>query len=95
MNRSKTLCLGAWKDRQDQSLGLAWVKKTKILGIVFGTNNIVCDNWEPRISKLDKCLLGWKKRSLSLIGKVLVLNILGGSKLLFLASALAPPRWIF
>ena len=65
------------------------------LGVVFGTNNIECDNWEPRISKLDKCLSGWKKRSLSLIGKVLVLNILGLSKLLFFASVLAPPRWVF
>ena len=97
LNRSKTeaLWLGAWKDRQDQPLGLSWVKKTKILGVVFGTNNVERDNWEPRISKLDKCLSGWKKRSLSLIGKVLVLNILGLSKLLFVASILNPPRWVY
>ena len=51
-------------------------------------------NWEPRISKLDKCVSAWKKRSLSLIGKVLVLNILGLSKLFFVSSILAPPRWV-
>lgn len=32
-------------------------------------------------SLLDECLQGWKSRSSSLIGKVLVLNILGLSKL--------------
>ena len=97
LNHSKTeaLWLGAWRNRQDQPLDLSWVKKTKILGVVFGTSNVERDNWEPRISKLDKCLLGWKNRSLSFIGKVLVLNILGLSKLFFVASVLAPPRWVY
>lgn len=38
LNRSKTeaLWLGTWVDRSDQPLGLSWVKKLKILGIVFG-----------------------------------------------------------
>lgn len=52
------------------------------------------DNWEPRLSKFDKCVSSWKNRSLSLIGKVLILNILGFSKLLFVSSILAPPRWV-
>ena len=97
LNRSKTeaLWLGAWRDRQDEPLGLTWVKKTKILGIYFGTSNVECDNWETRISKLDKCLFGWKTRALSLIGKVFILNILGLSKLFFAASVLTPPRWVF
>ena len=34
-------------------------------------------------------------RALSLIGKVLILNILGLSKLFFAASVLTPPRWVF
>ena len=96
LNRSKTeaLWLGAWKDRPDQPLGLSWVRKIKILGVFFGTLNVERDNWEPRVSKLDKCTSIWKKRSLSLIGKVLVLNILGLSKLFFVSSILAPPRWV-
>ena len=96
LNRAKTeaLWLGAWKDRPDEPLGLSWVKKTKILGIVFGSVNVECDNWEPRLSKLDQCVSRWKNRSLSFIGKVLILNILGLSKLLFVSSILAPPRWV-
>ena len=69
LNRSKTeaLWLGSWKDRTDEPLGLAWVKKTTILAIVFGTINVERDNWEPRLSKLDKCVSSWKNRSLSMI----------------------------
>ena len=39
LNVSKTeaMWLGAWKDRTDQPLGLTWVRKLKILGVVFGT----------------------------------------------------------
>ena len=72
LNRSKTeaLWLGTWADRSDQPLGLSWVKKLKILGIVFGTVNVERDNWESRLSKFDKCVSSWKNRSLSLIGKV-------------------------
>ena len=79
LNVSKTeaMWLGAWKDRQDKPLGLRWVQKMKILGVVFGIVDVNRDNWEPRLSKLDKSLSLWKSRSLSLIGKVLILNILG------------------
>ena len=62
LNRFKTeaLWLGSWKDRTDEPLGLVWVRKTKILGIVFGTINVERVNWEPRLSKLDKCVSSWK-----------------------------------
>ena len=97
LNVSKTeaMWLGAWKDRQDKPLGLKWVQKMKILGIVFGTVDVNRDNWEPRLSKLDKSLSLWKPRSLSLIGKVLILNILGLSKLLYVSRVLDPPRWVY
>ena len=96
LNRTETeaLWLGAWKDRPDEPLGLSWVKKAKILGIVFGSVNVDRDNWEPRLSKLDQCVSRWKNRSLSLIDKVLILNILGFSKLIFVSAILSPPQWV-
>ena len=96
LNVSKTeaMWLGAWKDHQDKLLGVKWVQKIKILGVVFGTVDVNRDNWEPRLSKLDKSLSLWKSRSLSLIGKVLILNILGLSKLLYVSRVLDPPRWV-
>ena len=96
LNRSKTkaMWLGSWKDCQDEPLGLTWVRKVKILGVVFGVDNTERDNWEPRLSKLDKSLSLWRSRSLSLLGKVLILNILALSKLLFLSRFLQPPKWV-
>ena len=96
LNLSKTeaMWLGAWKFCQDEPLGLTWVKKMKILGVFFGTVSVDQDNWEPRLSKLDKCLCLWKARSLSYIGKALILNVLGLSKLMFVSRILEPPKWV-
>ena len=96
LNISKTeaMWLGTWKDRVDRALGLKWVNKMKILGVVFGTVPVERDNWEPRLSKLDSCLSLWKSRSLSFVGKVLILNVLALSKLLYLSRVLIPPRWV-
>ena len=67
----------------------------KVLGIVFGNVNVERDNWEPRLSKVDKMLSLWRSRSLSLVGKVLILNILAFSKLFYLFRILEPPNWVY
>ena len=95
LNLSKTeaMWLGAWKSRDDQSLGLNWVKKMKILGVFFGPN-IEQDNWLPKLKKLESHLNLWKRRSLSLVGRALLVNALGLSKLNYLATVLIVPDWV-
>ena len=97
LNRSKTeaMWLGSWRERSDEPLGLTWVRKMKIVGVVFGTVPVESDNWQPKINKLEKTLNLWKSRSLSLIGKSLIINVLALSKLLYLAKVLIPPSWVF
>ena len=96
LNRSKTeaMWLGAWRSRTDEPSGLTWVRKMKILGGLFGTVPVEQDNWQSKINKLQKSLNLWKSRSLSLIGKSLVINILGLSKFFYLAKVLIPPKWV-
>ena len=89
---NRRLCVGSWKARNDQPFSLKWVKKMKILGVFFGVIDVQRDNWEPRLSKLDKILMLWKSSSLSMVGKSLVINFLGVSKLLHLARVLVTPR---
>ena len=36
VTKTKAMWLGAWRSRGDQPLGLKWVTKMKILGVVFG-----------------------------------------------------------
>ena len=77
LNRSKSevMWVGAWKSRDDQPFALMWVKKMKILGVVFGVVDVQHDNWEPKLSKVDKMLSMRKSRSLSMVGKSLIINI--------------------
>jgi len=51
-------------------------------------------NWLPHLSKLENNLNLWKSRSLSLIGKSLIVNVLGASKFWFLAKILPVPKWV-
>ena len=66
--------VGAWKSCDDQPFGLTRVKKKKILGVIFGDTEVQRDNWEPKLSKLDKMLSMWKSRSLSMVGNSLIIN---------------------
>ena len=77
ISKTKAMWLGNWKDRCDKPLGHNWVDKMKVLGIVFGSVNVERDNWELRLSKVDKMLSLWRSRSLSLVGKVLIFKYLG------------------
>ena len=96
LNRSKSeaMWVGSWRACDDQPFGLTWVKKMKILGVFFGVVDVQRDNWEPKLSKLDKMLTFWKSCSLSMVGKPLIINVLGISKLLYLARVLVTPQWV-
>ena len=95
LNVSKTeaMWLGAWRSRTDQPFGLTWVPEMKILGVVFGQATEL-DNWQPKLKKLENHLNLWKSRSLSFVGKSLIVNTLGISKLLYLATILPVPNWV-
>jgi len=95
LNVSKTeaMWLGAWRSRTDQPFGLTWVSRVKILGVVFGQNT-ESDNWQPKVKKLENHLNLWKSCFLSLVGKSFIVNTLGISKLLYLATILSVPKWV-
>ena len=97
LNRSKTeaMWVGAWRECGDEPLGLTWVRKMKIVGVFFGTVPVVANSWQPKLDKLEKSLNLWKARSLSLVGRSLIVNVMGLSKLLYLAKVLIPPEWVF
>ena len=52
------------------------------------------ENDRPKLEKLEKHLNLWKSRSLSLVGKSLIINVLGISKLLYLSAVLCVPKWV-
>ena len=59
-----------------------------------GTVPVETDNWQPKLEKLEKSLNLWKSRSLSFVGRALMVNVLRLVSFSFLAIfLLCPPRF--
>lgn len=75
MNKTAGLKLGGFVGRKLPG-NIDWKDtEIKITGVVFGTVNAVTSNWSQKLETAKNCLNAWKSRQLSLIGKVLVLNV--------------------
>ena len=95
LNKDKTegLKLGVWKNKTDLGL-ISWpVKAIKALGIYFGSNKNELKqlNWETKIDNIKTMLNTWKKRYLSIFGRITILKCLAMSKLLYCASMIEMP----
>ena len=53
LTKTEAMWLGAWRSRDDQPLGLKWMTKIKILGIVFGRDTEL-DNWQSKTREIRK-----------------------------------------
>ena len=78
----------------DEPLGLTWVKKMKVLGVWFGVVPVEQHNWSSKLTKLEKSINLGKSRSLSFLGKCLIVNVIGLSKFYYLARVLLLPEWV-
>ena len=61
--------------------GVRVIQFTKMRKHIPGNMTTEHDNWKPKLEKLEKCLNLWKLRSLSLVGKTVIINLLGASKI--------------
>ena len=96
-SKSEAMWLGRWRSRGDSPFGLKWVTKIRILGVFFsnGLLSVDDDNWKTKLNKLSSTLGLWKQRDLSFIGRSLIVNVLGASRLWHVAKVLPPPSWVF
>ena len=69
-------------------------KPIKALGVFFGYDKeeVRKSNWEYKLEKIDAMLNGWKKRYLTVFGKITVLRCLALSKIIYLASMIETPK---
>ena len=92
LNRSKckALLIGSWKDRVSLPCD---IKCTSQHIVTLGTrlSNEGSQDWETLIKKLEYLLLTWKRRSLSLRGRALVVKSLGLSIFWFLSTVSIMP----
>ena len=97
INTSKTeaMWLGQWKNNQDTPFGFKWPKEPILsLGVFFSHNQTDADelNFGAKIRDLENSLHTWKRRKLTLYGKINIVKTLGLSKLIFNASVLYIPH---
>ena len=96
-SKSEAMWLGRWRSLGDSPFGLKWVTKIRILGVFFsnGLVSVDDDNWSTKLNKLSSALGLWKQRDLSFVGRSLIVNVLGSSRLWHVAKLLAPPSWVY
>ena len=96
INLSKTECilLGNLKDQFENLEGIKVAKQAvKCLGIFVGHDKIECynKNWMKIYHDIEILFESWKKRKLTLFGKVTVVNSLALPKLIYVSSILELP----
>ena len=80
INTSKTeaMWLGTWKSRKEKPFGFKWPRDPVLaLGVHFSYDSERAKklNLEDKIATLEKTLNNWKRRKLTLIGKIHCENI--------------------
>ena len=98
INTTKTegMWLGCWKNNTQTPFGFRWPQEPiKALGIFFSYNRIKANelNFAEKIRNLEKTLNSWKRRNLTLSGKINIVKTLGISKLIYNASVLVIPEF--
>ena len=99
LNLSK--CSGIWlgpmKDKPNVYYDIAFTTKpVKCLGIYIGTNYDACEklNWDGILNKLENLAFQWRKRKLTLQGKITVINNLFVPKIIYPLTVLYTPSGI-
>ena len=91
-NKTEALWLGCWRSRKDKPFGFKWPQKpVYALGIHFSYDSEQANtlNFEEKVRSLEKTLNNWKKRKLTLLGRINIVKTLGLSKLIYCSSLLA------
>jgi len=93
--KSEAMWLGKWKNKEDTPFNVKWPKDSVYaLGIHFSNSKKVSDklNFYEKLNVLEKTLNNWKRRKLTLLGKVNIVKSVGLSKLIYNASVLPIPE---
>ena len=93
--KSEAMWLGKWKNREDNPFNVKWPKDSVFaLGIRFSNSERISGklNFYEILDVLEKTLNNWKRRKLTLLGKINIVKSVGLSKLIYNASVLPVPK---
>ena len=94
LSKTKAMWIGASKNSLEKSLGLEWCTGIKMLGIYFSCDQeeVMKQNFQERLSDVQKMINISSQRSLSLFGKVTIIKSFLIPKLFYVSSILETPR---
>eukprot|EP00112_Aurelia_sp_Birch-Aquarium-sp1_P012597 Seg265.3 transcript_id=Seg265.3/GoldUCD/mRNA.D3Y31 product="Transposon TX1 putative 149 kDa protein" protein_id=Seg265.3/GoldUCD/D3Y31 len=98
VNYDRGKSCGKWLYKPDSSsiwanANLNWtVGPLEILGVLFGSKEAIEDTWMKRVEKLINRLDAWSHRSLSLKGKILIVNTIALSGLVYAGTIFGLPE---
>ena len=79
LEKTEGLCIGSLKDSYPVVQVIKWpIIPIRYLGVYIGNNEQECQNlnWESKLEKIQKLLNSWRRRNLSLCGKVTIIKTL-------------------
>ena len=99
MNKNKTeaMWLGSMKNSTDEFCNVQWKTQLKILGIYFKNNtpaSEILENWTKRLEQVDRMIIRWSKRNLSISGKLCIIKTFLISQFVYPMQALCAPTQI-
>ena len=95
IDKTKTKYIGTLKNCDYYPHGLSWIKDNiTTLGVTFTNTETesYMFNFKPKLIKLENTLQIWKQRTLSLKGKVTIINSLALSPLVYVAGVISTPQ---
>ena len=97
IQKTEGILLGSLKNSKKSVSGISFTNKAvRCLGVYIGHDYNECylKNWTDKLDFFEQTLERWKKRQLTLFGRILILKTLGLSKFVYLFNILTVPNEI-
>jgi hypothetical protein len=95
--KSEAIWIGASSNFRHKPLGIKWSSNSiKMLGIYINKDEEQCikDNFKERLDKIENIVKLWCLRKMTLKGKIIIVNTLLISQMLYVCSVLETPDWV-
>jgi hypothetical protein len=95
-DKSEAIWIAASSNFLHKPCRIKWTKSATSLGVKIGNDlpNCIDENYRDKISIIENLTKQWCLRKLTLKGKVVIVNTLLLSQLLYLGSCVSTPQWV-
>jgi exonuclease III len=95
--KSEAIWIGSSSNFRHKPMGIKWPDEPiKCLGVYIENNyqQMIDNNFKKCLEKIENILKTWGLRKMTLKGKIVVVNTMIISQLIYLCSVIATPQWV-